>query len=473
MGLERRARRLQNDRRRADVEEGPVRRRQQRRDRPRDGSAGSGHAVRRHLSAPAQGVGLQRRRARQRDLPHARRRRHLDAARQRPAERRQGPHRPRCLPRRFPHCLRRRRSHGPRERCLPQRRRRRDVGGAVVAQPAADVLQPDSRRPEGSQSRLPARIEPWLLHLRRWREEFPRRVQHGPFRGSRVVDRPRRHEPSDRRRRRRRVDLVGPRPDVVVPRQPAHRPVLRDQRRHAGPVHHLRRAAGQRPLVRAERDPQSQRDRQPRRLQHRQRRRLLRAPRSERRAHGDHRGAGRPREPREPHDARAPADRPAAARSAEKGRARAMELEHADRDVERGSQSALHRIEHGVPLARSRRHVESDQPGPDGQGGSRFAADDGRSRRRARALAPRRPGVVLHADNHRRVADRREAALHRQRRRSGPRDEGRRAELDGSDAAAAGDAGGIGAAAGHLRQQRAAVASHGEPRVRHVRRTLQ
>ena len=65
---------------------------------------------------------------------------------------------------------------------------------------------------------------------------FARRVQHDPLRGSRALDRSRRHEPSDRRRRRRRVDLVGPRPDLAVPRQPAGRAVLRDQRRHAGSV---------------------------------------------------------------------------------------------------------------------------------------------------------------------------------------------------------------------------------------------
>ena len=41
----------------------------------------------------------------------------------------------------------------------------------------------------------------------------------------------------------------------------------------------------------------------------------------------------------------------------------ALELEHADRDVQLRSQGALHGVEHGVPIGRSRRHVEGDQPG--------------------------------------------------------------------------------------------------------------
>ena len=134
-----------------DVEEGALRRRQHRRDRPRDGSAGSADAVRRDVSAAAQGVGLQRRRTGQRHLPQPRRRRDLDAAVERPAAGRQGAHRPRHLSRRPARRLRGRRGRRARERRLPQRGRRRHVGGVVHAQPAADVLQPDPRRSEGSQ----------------------------------------------------------------------------------------------------------------------------------------------------------------------------------------------------------------------------------------------------------------------------------------------------------------------------------
>ena len=109
-------------------------------------------------------------------------------------------------------------------------------------------------------------------------------------------------EPPDRRRRRRRLDLVGPRGHVGLPPQHADRPVLRGGRGQQGAVHRVRRTAGQRALVRAERGAQPERDRGPRRLEHRRRRRLLREDRSVRpelRVRGI---AGRQRRPREPHD---------------------------------------------------------------------------------------------------------------------------------------------------------------------------
>ncbi len=63
-GRQRRARRLQDDRRRPHVDEGAVRRHAHRRDRPRDGSARPERALRRDVSAAAEGVRLQRRRTR-------------------------------------------------------------------------------------------------------------------------------------------------------------------------------------------------------------------------------------------------------------------------------------------------------------------------------------------------------------------------------------------------------------------------
>ena len=64
-----------------------------RRDRSRDGSARFEGPLRRDLSAAAQGVRLQRRRTRQRDLQDDRRRRDVDEARERHSDRRQGTHR--------------------------------------------------------------------------------------------------------------------------------------------------------------------------------------------------------------------------------------------------------------------------------------------------------------------------------------------------------------------------------------------
>ena len=182
------------------------------------------------------------------------------------------------------------------------------MAGVVDAQPQADVLQPDPGRSERRDARIPARIEPRLLHLQRRRKDVRRCVQHDSLRGPRAVDRSRRHEPPDGRRRWGRVDFVGPRPDVAVPRQPARRAVLRDQRRHAGSVFRLRRSAGQRSLVRAECHAHTNRHLESRWLQHRERRRLLRTPGSGRRAHRDHRIAGRASEPGEPVNARAPGD---------------------------------------------------------------------------------------------------------------------------------------------------------------------
>ena len=226
---------------------------------------------------------------------------------ERPAAGRQGTHRPRHLlsARSTRDRLRDRRveaaAAGAAERGGAADRRRsaatRRVSGSIAAD-GGDTGTPRSTPGRGTTARsgpirrtqpgVPARIESRLLHLQRRRQDVRGRVQHrgaepDSLRGPRAVDRSRRHQPPDRRRRRRRVDLVGPRPDVAVPRQPAGRAVLRDQRRHAGAVHGLRRPAGQRPLVRAERHARSHRHLEPRRLQHRQRRRLLRAARSERR----------------------------------------------------------------------------------------------------------------------------------------------------------------------------------------------
>ena len=64
VGRQSRARRLQDDRRRPHVDQGALRRHVHRRDRPRDGSARSERALRGDVSAPAQGVRLQRRRTR-------------------------------------------------------------------------------------------------------------------------------------------------------------------------------------------------------------------------------------------------------------------------------------------------------------------------------------------------------------------------------------------------------------------------
>ena len=80
VGTRRRARHLQDDRRRPDVGAHPVRRRRHRRHRAGDGSVEQQGALRGDLSAPPRHLGLQRRRPRQRDVEVERRRPHLDEA---------------------------------------------------------------------------------------------------------------------------------------------------------------------------------------------------------------------------------------------------------------------------------------------------------------------------------------------------------------------------------------------------------
>ena len=162
---------------------------------------------------------------------------------------------------------------------LSQRGRRRHVAGVVRRSTRGRCTTARSGPIRKTRTRLPARIEPRLLHLQRRRQGRSRDV----FSTIHSEDHALWIDPDDTNHLivggdGGVVDLVGPRPDVAVPRQPAGRTVLRDQRRHAGSVRDLRRAAGQRTLVRAERDARRTGDLEPRRLQHRQRRRLLRAP---------------------------------------------------------------------------------------------------------------------------------------------------------------------------------------------------
>ena len=225
------------------------------------------------------------------------------------------------------------------------------------------------------------------------------------------------------------------------------------------PVLRLRRLAGQRSLVRAERHARANRHLEPRRLQHRERRRLLRTPGSGRRAHRDHRIAGRQ------HVAHRSDDAGAAEHQA--SRPLPVELGYANRDVELRSQDHLHRRAGGLQVAGSGSDVEGDQSRPDGKRGPRGAGDDERPRTRAGALAARRRRRLLDADHHRRVADRRAAALRRERRWPAERDARRRSDMD------VGERSDRRTASRHVCQQRAAVTARGGPCLRDVRRPLQ
>ena len=107
---ERRARRLQDDRRREELEKDALRRRPDRRRRPGPGQVGPGHALRGAVREGPPALDLQPRRSRERHLQDDGRGRHLGPARWRPAD---GPHRPHRA-RRLP--------EGPRTSSMPSSR---------------------------------------------------------------------------------------------------------------------------------------------------------------------------------------------------------------------------------------------------------------------------------------------------------------------------------------------------------------
>ena len=143
------ARRLPHDGRRQDVAAGPEEGRGHRRLRRRDGSVEPGDPLRRLLAGAPPAVGSVERRARQRPLRLARRRRHLEAAhRQRPARRHLGQGRRRGRAVRRPARLRADRSGEG--RAVPIGRRRRELGArqpSRAAPPARLVLLDADREP--------------------------------------------------------------------------------------------------------------------------------------------------------------------------------------------------------------------------------------------------------------------------------------------------------------------------------------
>ena len=226
--------------------------------------------------------------------------------------------------------------------------------------------------------------------------DFRGRLQHHPLRGSRALDRSRRHQSSDRRRRRRRLDLVGSRPDVAVPRQPAGRPVLRDQRRHAGSVRRCAAAcrttatgACRARRARAPASPTTTASTSaaatastrasirptPRTV-------IIESQEGAPTASTWRRSSGR----RSRRSSTAATARRGRRRD---GRARALELEHADRDVELRSEGALHGIaawSSGRPTAASRgrrsaatspRNVDRETLRDDGRAACRSARSRG------------------------------------------------------------------------------------------------
>ena len=299
--------------------------------------------LRRVVPAAADVVGIQRRRAQQRPLEVRRCRQDVDEDSGQRLARAEGQHHRAHRRRRAPrqavdhlraHRGRSERRHG-RRRCRRRRTGQRGGAAAVVAAAVAGaaaarrlhpirqrsgvwrsddagktwrVVSNENNRPMYySQIRVdPANDQKLLVGGasaqmsidggREWRPV--QRHGHGDYHAFWISPEGSAHR-LDRPRRRHRRQLRR-RPHVGLPQQHAARAVLPGLGRHAPAVSRLRRAAGQRQLVRAERRAIRQRRGQHRLVQRRRRRRLLHAERSDR-LH-DHllRIAERERQPRQP-----------------------------------------------------------------------------------------------------------------------------------------------------------------------------
>ena len=391
LGPQRRAGHLPFRGRREDVEEDPLRRRQDGRLGPRDGPLQPAHPLRRVLAGRPPSVGARLGRPGQQPLEVDRRRRLLEEADGGPSGGAVGESgrgglagaaRPRVRVRR-----------GEARRPLPQRERRREVHARQrrAQDPRArlvllvDLPGPEERRPPLPAERPDAQIDRRRQDLREHARAARRQPRH--------VDRPRRRIALHRRQRRRRDDHVQRRQELVDAEQPADRPVLPRHDRQPVSLLGLRLAAGQ--LER--RDPERRRGgvdrtfrlafgrrrrerldgRRPGRPQHRLRRRVRR----------DHHAL------RPPHEAGPRRHGLAAAgRRARDERPQVpVPVERPDHDLAERPQGGLPRLADPSAQPRRRRDVGGDLAGPDAQRQGRSRASPaGRSRPTSRASSSTR-----------------------------------------------------------------------------------
>ena len=277
---QRAARRVQDHRRRGELDEGPVRRRGHRLLVARRRPAGPHHPLRGDVAVPPLPRLLRIGWPRQRPLQEHGRRRQLGGADRRPAGGRQGTDRRggRSQP---PQSGLRRRRVGGQDRALPVERSRGHLGGAQLGDERGDaavLLRPRGRRPPGPRPRLQTGLHAQRQPRRRRELHQPvrrRRLRlHRPPRPPRPLDQP--DNPKEL--------LLGTDGGVyqsqdqgvhlAPPEQHAAGAVLPGRLRHGVPLQRLRRPAGQRELdgtvaLRG-------RDRQRRLEEHRVRRRLPR-----------------------------------------------------------------------------------------------------------------------------------------------------------------------------------------------------
>ncbi len=128
-----------------------------------------------------------------------------------------------------------------RQRRLPLRRRRQDLDLREQPEPAPHLLLADSRRPQERQQALRRRHARPDVARRRQDLEGSHRLAH---RLPRHLDQPRRPSHRSRRPRRRPRHLQRRRLHLGLPQRHRRRPVLSGLRRHASPLHRLRRPAG-------------------------------------------------------------------------------------------------------------------------------------------------------------------------------------------------------------------------------------
>ena len=388
LGPQRRARHLPLRGRRQDLEEDPLRRRQDGRLGPRDGSLEPAHPLRRVLAGRPPPVGARLGRPRQQPLEVDRRRRQLEEADagssggtlgQGGRRGFAGAARPRLRVRR-----------GEARRPLPQRERRREVRARQrrAQDPRAGlVLLVDLPGSEERGARLPAERPDAQVDRRR---QDVRQHARAARRQPRHVDRPGRRLALHRRQRRRRDGHVQRRQELVDLEQPADRAVLPRHDRQPVSLLALRLAAGQ--LER--RDPERRRggvDRPLGLASGRRRRERLDGGRSGR---PQHRLRGRVRRHhhalRPPHEAGPRRHGLAAARGRprDEGPEVPLPVERADHGFAERPEGALPRLADPAAQPRRRGDVGGDLAGPDAQrqgeaGQVRRADRDRRHGRRA------------------------------------------------------------------------------------------
>ena len=257
VGAERGARRLQDRRRRQDVEKGALRRLPDRLLRHRGRSGQLEHSLRRDVHVPPVGVAPRVGRRQHGGVSLEQRRRDLGAAlrqrsRARSAEDGHGSHRHRRGAERSVDRVRDQRDE-ERGRAVALGRRRRPLAHGEPRsehQLPSVLLRRHSRRPAESQPGVLALR--FVVHVGRRRPELPHDRARRARRPSGDVDRPDEPQVHPERVGRRLAGELRRRQELRGREQLSVHAVLPHQLRHAAAVHGVRRTAGQRQLVRPE-----------------------------------------------------------------------------------------------------------------------------------------------------------------------------------------------------------------------------